>query len=139
MNIYYDFVYFLKPAAENNKDSMLENIKEEIKKKNGVLINESIPVKKNLSYPILKYRDGFFGSIKFFAEPNNIELINKMFREDKNILRFSIKKIIEKEEKVSRKKKTYNHFIKKAKPIPAKQDETDLAEIDKKLDELLGK
>lgn len=139
MNIYYDLAYFLKPAAENDRDSMLENIKEEIKKKNGVLIDESIPVKKNLSYPILKYRDGFFGSIKFFTEPDGLELINKAFLKNESILRFSIKKIIKKEETISHKKKAYNHFIKKSRPIVQKQDETQLAEIDKKLDELLGK
>lgn len=139
MNIYYDLTYFLKPIVGSDKNSAAENIKEEIKKRNGVLIDESIPVKKNLSYPVLKYKDGFLGSIKFTAEPDNIELINKTFCKNENILRFSIKKIIKKEETLSHKKKSYNHFMKKSKPIAQKQDENQLAEIDKKLDELLGK
>lgn len=139
MNIYYDLTYFLKPVTESDKNSATEDIKEEIKKRNGVLIDESIPVKKNLSYLVLKYKDGFLGSIKFTAEPDNIELINKTFRKNENILRFSIKKIIKKEETISHKKKAYNHFMKKSKPVAQKQDENQLAEIDKKIDELLGK
>lgn len=138
MNIYYDLTYFLKPAGENEINEAAEKIKEEIKKRNGVLMDENAPVKKHLSYPIKKTEDGFFGAIKFAADPEALKLLDSSLKKDQNILRFFVKKIIKKENENNYKKKPVNMFARK-KVAQKKQDETELAEIDKKLDEMFGK
>lgn len=136
MNIYYEYSYFLKPTSENEITEITEKIKEEIKKKNCVILEESQPFQKRLSYVVKKQKDGFFGTIKFITEPENVNLLNPVFKNNKDILRFFIKKIIKKSGERTGKKRSARHFIKKPKTYI--QDGTQIAEIDKKLEELLG-
>lgn len=138
MNIYYEYSYFLKSAGENEITEITEKIKEEIKKKNCVILEENPPFQKRLSYPVKKQNDGFFGTIKFVAEPENLNLLRPVFKNNKDILRFFIKKIVKKSETGIGKKRGLRHFIKKPKPKIQSQDEVKIAEIDKKLEELLG-
>jgi len=135
MNTYYDFSYFLPPDAAEAEEA-LEKIKNEIKNREGVIIEESVPSKKQLSYEIRKNKDGIFGTIKFLLNPENINLLTLKLEKDKNILRFVVRKIQKKDDARSYKKRT-KMFVKKTVP-QKKQDEKQIAEIDKKIDELLG-
>lgn len=138
MNIYYEYSYFLKPTSENEITEITEKIKEEIKKKNCVILEESHPFQKRLSYVVKKQKDGFFGTIKFIAEPENANLLVPVFKNNKDILRFFIKKIIKKSGTRNDKKRNARHFVKKLKPQTQSQNGVQIAEIDKKLEELLG-
>lgn len=130
MEVLYDFSYFLKPEAEN----AAEQIKSAIKKINGAIIEENAPFRKNLSYPILKYREGLFGSIKFSADEKNINSLNEILKKEGDILRFMLKKEVYKEIKRFHRRKT-PPSIKKEKPVSATKEQ--IADIDKKLEEIL--
>lgn len=138
MNIYYEYSYFLKSAGENEIAETAEKIKEEIKKKNCVIIEEDPAKQRRLSYPVKKQKEGFFGTIKFIAEPENANLLVPVFKNNKDILRFFIKKIIKKSGTRNDKKRNARHFVKKLKPQTQSQNGVQIAEIDKKLEELLG-
>lgn len=138
MNIYYDLTYFLKPTGENAVESVSEKIKASIKKINGVLVEELPSIKKGLSYAVRKHNDGFLCSIKFLADPKEINFINSFLKKDASVLRFLIKKVEKRENNITYKRRQPPPFIKKEKPVQ-KQDENQIAEIDKKLEELLGK
>jgi len=138
MNVYYEYSYFLKPAGENEITEATEKIKEEIKKKNCVIIEEDHVKQKRLAYPVQKQKEGFFGTIKFIAEPENVNLLTPIFKNNKDILRFFIKKIVKKSGTGVGRKRGLRNFVKKPKPKAQVQDGVQIAEIDKKLEELLG-
>lgn len=140
MNIYYDLSYFLKPANESESAEISEKIKEEIKKRKGEILEESQPRRTHLSYPINKLREGYLNSVKFISEPSVINLINSSLKSNPGVLRFFIKKIVKKEgREFSTKKKPSSPFARKGKPQKKEpQTETQIAEIDKKIEELLG-
>lgn len=134
MNTFYEFSYFLKLAAENKLEDETEKIKSEIKKNKGVIIEETPPLKKFLSYPILKHKEGLFGLIKFLTEPETINILNLNFKKNTDILRFFIKKESYKKRTSVYRKRT--PLVKKEKI--QKQTKEQISEIDKKLEEILG-
>lgn len=137
MNTYYDFSYFLRVTGENEATEKSELIKTEIKKRNGVVLEETVPLRRFLPYPIKKQKDGLFGNIKFIAEPAAIGPIQSALKMNDSVLRFLIMKVVKKENAGKIYKKRPRQFIKK-EIKPKKQDEAQIAEIDKKLEELLG-
>lgn len=136
-NTYYDFSYFLKVGNEDEIAEKSEFIKNEIKKRNGVVLEETVPLRRFLPYPIKKQKDGMFGNIKFIAEPAAISSVQSALKMDNSILRFLIMKVVKKENAGKIYKKRTRQFIKK-EIKPKKQDDAQIAEIDKKLEELLG-
>lgn len=138
MNVLYDFSCYLKPELENDFDKETDKIKSVIKKVNGVLIEESVPLKKVLSYPVLKYKEGLFFFLKFMAEPKNSEFIKTSLKKEQNILRFLLTR-----DSYNNKERTPK--ILKQKPLTEQKKQKSesttheqIEEIDKKLEEILG-
>ena len=138
MNIFYDLSYFLKPELSDKAEEAAERIKSEIKKINGVIIEENLPSRKILGYPIAKRTEGLFGVMKLSVAPESVNSLGLGLKKNADILRFLISKEIYKETAPVRKKKP--SLLAKKEKI-TKQDKIDkdkVVEIDKKLDEILG-
>ena len=136
MNAFYDFSYFLKPVAENEIPDETEKIKSEIKKINGIIIEEALPERRALSYPILKHKDGLFGSIKFTAEPESLNLFNLNLKKNAGIIRFMVKKEVFKTAAPVYKKRV--SVSPRKEKITPQESKKQIAEIDKKLEEILN-
>lgn len=137
MNVLYDFSCFLKPELEENFDKETDKIKSLIKKTNGVIIEESVPAKKILNYPILKYKEGLFFFMKFLAEAKTIPLLKTSLSKEDGILRFLLTRDYYKEMAPKILKHKMAAPQKKEKIEPAVTEEQ-IEEIDKKLEEILG-
>jgi len=68
-------------------ENKAKEIESAIQKNEGVIIKQSNPVAKTLSYQIKKHASGFFGVIEFQLEQNKLEEIQLMLRKDKKFAR----------------------------------------------------
>ncbi len=136
MNVLYDFSCFLKPEFIDNFDKETDKIKSIIKKANGVVIEESVPAKKILNYPILKYGEGLFFFVKFLVEAKNMPIIKTSLDKEDSVLRFLITRDSYKETAPKILKRRTAVSQKKEKVESATEEQ--IEEIDKKLEEILG-
>ena len=104
-----------------------------IEKERGIVATQNQPARKVLSYLVDKEKEGWWGWIKFMAKPEALAAIEKSLKNDsKKIMRFAIFKVNKDEmsERPARKRRIIQ--------TPSAQ-KSDIAEIDKKLEEILGK
>ena len=134
----YNFSYFLKLVPEGNSEDAAEKIRSALKKIDGAIIEEILPSKKTLSYPVSKCAEGLFGSIKFSAEAKEINSLTEFLNKEPNVLRFMVKKDIYRETPISYRKRKPSFSFVSPKQRPAPRTKEQIAEIDKKLEEILG-
>lgn len=126
----YEIYYILKDMPDEELTGALEQVRKYIEEKSGRSLDESRLTKRRLSYPIYKHGEGVFGNMKFFLKPEDLqELSGKLNREEK-LIRHMITAIHAPGPESIRK-------IRKIKRVPEKKA-TDMKEIDKKLEEILG-
>jgi len=126
-----------------------------------VILKQSNPIAKTLSYPIKKHASGFFGVLEFQLEPEKLPELKEIVEKDGKIVRnmITIKKpaMLRKERRTrsafqaklppeeypafETKQKEEIESIKNEKPAAAKEagkEKVELKDIEQKLDELLG-
>ncbi len=126
----YELAYLLRNEPEEALKPVTEKIREYIEKKNGRSFEEASLGRRRFSYPIHKENEGFFGHLKFFIKAEDLAGLEEILKREKNILRYLLTKIKRLETEVR------PHLRKIRKPVEKKA--VDLAEIDKKLEEILG-
>lgn len=126
----YEISYLLRPESEEVLHENIEKIKKYLADKNGRIVNEPRNEKKQIAYPLKKEAAAVFGSFKFFLKPEEISELEAMLKRDKNFLRYMITAGKKKDLEVETR-------VKKVRRIPEKKA-ADIAEIDKKLEEILG-
>lgn len=102
-----------------------------VEKEHGIIAGQNQPSRKALSYDVDGEKEGWWGWIKFMTKPETINSIEQALKANSKILRFAIFKINKSDmaERAPRKKRIIQS-------PPAER--TDIAEIDKKLEEILG-
>lgn len=163
----YEISFWISPdLKEKEIKDYVNQIKKIIQDFNGKIKKELNPVKKKLAYEINKKSFGYFGTIYFYLNPNDIKILDKKIKSEKNILRFLIIKIskfhlkaVESQISIGQSKSIKKTTIKeglkqkttkekmvslkpeKEKPSEKspKKEEIKLKELDKKLEEILGK
>ncbi len=149
----YEIGYLLKSDLKDEELLAFSNeLKEEISKKSGLVLSEGRNKRENLSYPISKETTAFFNWIKFnLPKTDVIKEISSHLEKQTSVLRFLTIKSSE-EEKIkpftprtfikkprldsNKIEKEETTITKKSEPIKEKVKEE---EIDKKIEELLGK
>ena len=128
----YEIGYLLSPLIPEEKlDEEISILRKIIEDKQGFIMSEARPKIQKLAYPIKKLETAYFGWIKFTATPSSLPEIKSP-----QIIRFLITEIIKETLTPHPAKK----IIKKKKiMIPEMKEEVKFEEIDKKLEELLGK
>lgn len=124
---YYQLAYLISPQLSKEEIKKVEEeIKELFKKEEGIIDRVETPLKRSLFYPIKKFKEAFLGSCYFFLEPEKIKVLEKKLKEKKEILRFLI---------VSEKAPKKIPILKKLE----KPKKVELKELEKKLEEILGR
>jgi len=151
----YELVCILSPKLE---ESDLENIKKEIEQiinTSGGTVNFKEAKKHDLAYPINKQGQGIYLASQVSVPPEKVASVSKELKLNKQVLRHLITQfpVIKPEAEKPKPKRTIKKPIvatavtneqieaeKEKKPSVAKapRDKTELEEIDKKLDEIIG-
>jgi len=127
---FYELTYLISPEVSKDElRELREKINSIIQKEGGVLNEASLPMKRDLAYPIQKQKEAFFINLNFYFEPEKMKNLEKELKSEKKILRYlilattPIKVPLAKERKMSK---------------PKKPKKVELKEIEKKLEEILG-
>lgn len=126
----YEISYLASADDEQAAAGNTALITDVIEKKHGIIANQIQPLRKVLEYPINKEREAWLGYIRFVAKPENISEIKTNIKKNEKILRFALFRAGKAEsiEKPKRKKVS----------VQTPEEKTSIAEIDKKLEEMLG-
>lgn len=159
----YELTYIISPEITSQEaESKAKEIESLIQSKEGVIIKQSTPVAKTLSYQIQKRASGFLGIIEFQLEPEHLIEIKKTLAKDGSVVRNMITiKTTPKVHKERRTKKAPSTLIEKVfgidrkesekteyktaeeeKPAsaktPAGKEKVELKDIEQQLEEILG-
>ncbi len=128
MERFYELTYLVSAKLEQKEvESIIQKVKDIIKKLEGKIYEELPFYKVRLGYPINKEEEAYLVSFDLFLPAQNVESLKKEVEQEKNILRHIIfkKKAPKEEAKISEEKK------------PQKPKKVELEELDKKLEEIL--
>jgi small subunit ribosomal protein S6 len=154
----YQLTYLLSPLLEQKK---LEEISQKIKKwiieKGGSFSekeNLSTGFKKNLAYPLKKYRQAFYFNLNFLLASQLINQLSEQLNLEKDILRHFIitkqkikskpiqeaidHKIVDRIEPLVAKEIPLSKKSTQEKTPPEKKEKVKIEELDKKLEEILN-
>jgi small subunit ribosomal protein S6 len=140
----YELIFIISPQLEG---ADLDKLKDEISgtvTQLGGTIGFKESEKRILAYPINKQGQGIFLITQVLVSPENLANLSKQFKINKQILRHIISQLETRKPKTEKpriipkitKPKKAIGFTKPIKEKPA--GETELEEIDKKLDEIIG-
>lgn len=147
----YEIGYHLMPIlSEEEVSKELSKIHSLLSENEASLIAESAPTMRQLSYAIgkkietkiNKFSKAYFGWIKFETQKSKIEMINKVVKENQNILRFIIVKTIRDNTLYVPKAPVFkkeNHSEEKENKNKEETEKPEISEteIDKSIDELI--
>lgn len=146
----YELTYIVSPEITSEEaEAKAKEVESAIQSREGVILKQSNPVAKTLSYPIKKRASGFFGVLEFQLEPEKLIEIKEMLEKDGKIVRHMvIIKLPQKPRKERRskpapafeieKKIEMEPAIKEEKQVKVQKEKVELKDIEQKLDELLG-
>jgi len=144
----YELTYIISPEITSEEaEAKSKEVASAIIGKEGVVVMQSNPSAKTLSYPIKKSASGFFGVLEFQLEPEKMLEVEKMLDKDSKIVRHMV--LIKKPIKIVKQRRTRPA----AKEMPVsvgEKEETvkqtkkeekpkvELKDIEQTLDEILG-
>jgi len=138
----YELTYIITPEiASEEAEAKAREIESLIQAKEGVILAQSNPSAKALSYPIKGRASGFFGAIEFQMEPENLAQIKETLSKDGNIVRHMV--IIKEAQRArkiraSKAKPAENLEDLSMKSKEKEKEKVELKDIEQKLDEILG-
>lgn len=148
----YEISFWLNPdlKEEEAQTAYLQKIKDSISEFSGEVIKEQTVQKKKLAYPIKKAKQGYFGHMFFNLNPQNLKSLDKKLKLDDHILRYLIiiidnnylafmkRQEEEVKEKFQRIIQPSEGHGQDRKRVKSEEKEKVEAEIEKKLEEILG-
>lgn len=116
----YELTYIISPDITSEEaEAKGKEIESLILSKEGTILKQSNPIAKTLSYPIKNNASGFFGFLEFQLEPEQL---------------LELKKIIEKDEKITRNMVTIKEATMMKKERRTRKKITPIFEIENKPD-----
>ena len=151
----YELTYFLSPSlAEKEVQNSSEKIINFIQDKRGVITEIRDQKRIFFSYPIKKEREGYLVSLNFYFDPKELTSLKNEITTDNQILRslILVKKVIKRPTtlqglpKIKKIETSFSAPADTAKEISPKssgrermkKEKVELAEIEQKLEEILG-
>lgn len=139
----YELAYLLSPAvAEEEVLVVSGKLARMIEDAGGMIRHQETPQKRKLAFLVKKERNGYFGWTTFTAATEAIGALEKTLKAAENLLRH----IIVAEKEIVQPVRTFMPrplITPRTRPpaVPAERPEEklDLEELDKKLEEILGK
>lgn len=127
----YELSYLLKAESEEETDTANEIARTYIESGKGMILETSKPFKRHLAYTIKKAGEAYFGSLKFCLSAKDVHGLEELLKHEKRILR-AIITLSPRVETVARVRREIRP------PKPEEKPATDIASIDKRLEEILG-
>lgn len=127
----YEIIYLARSGDEQGAAEQAAAVSGFIENEHGMIVSQTPPSRKELSYPVDDLKEGWFGWIKFMLKPESIAAVEEKIKKTKNVLRFAVFKTSKAEMAPAPRRKR--------KIVQTPVQKSDIAEIDKKLEEMLGK
>ena len=154
----YELTYIVSPEITSEEaGAKAKEIEFVIQNKEGIILKQSNPIAKTLSYPIKKRASGFLGVLEFQLEPEKLIELKEIIVKDGKIVRHMviIKEAVRiRKERGNRgisrtkpepafgiKQKTEAEITKEEKPVSTKtlgKEKVESKDIEQELDEILG-
>jgi small subunit ribosomal protein S6 len=134
----YELGYLLSPLLPEEKlDEEISLLRKAIEDQKGFIMAEARPKMQKLAYLVKKLENAYWGWIKFSVSPESIGVIKNSLEKLKDkVIRF----LITETAKETLAPAPVKRLIRKKKEIVSEiKKDANLEEIDKKLEELLGK
>ncbi len=139
----YELAYLLSPAiAEEEVLVWAGKLAKIIEDAGGIVRHQESPTKRKLAFEIKKERNAYFGWTTFTTAAETINTLEKKLKNAENVLRH----MIVAEEEVIQSARIFTPrpaVLPRSKPAPVapekSEEKLDLEELDKKLEEILGK
>ena len=146
--LFYELNLLISPNfSEAEISSFIEKTEEELQKY-GKIVSDKKAERKKLAYPVEKQIESWFYFLSLYPNAQDkkelLDSVEKMLKEDKDIIRFLIiKKDTKKTEAPAKPMRTRPAKIEKASEEPAAEErprkpKAQLEDIGQKLDEMLG-
>ncbi len=86
---YYELLYVLQPTmSEEDLNKFINEVGERIKAEGGEIFKNELWQKRNLAYPIKKFRQGYYVLVHYKAEPTVPKKIEDYLRIKEVVLRW---------------------------------------------------
>jgi len=125
----YEILLVIEPGSEEEVRELFGHLRKYIEDKNGMAGDEPRLTKKHLSYPIRKKSEAYVVPLTFFLREEALPEFKEFLAQQKQILRFLL---VRREVLEARGRPT------PSRARPQEKKALELAEIDKKLEEILG-
>lgn len=145
----YEIAYLISPdIAEDEVFGEAGKITGFIQDAHGLVGRIEEPKKRQLAYPIRKLKSGYFGWTVFSVAPEKLADIGKRVGAEKNIIRFLVVEEVKRPAYEPRPHRPRSERpaappIGDVKPFvpqaPKEEDKAKIEELDKRLEEILGK
>ena len=146
----YEIAYLINPdIPEDEVFGQAGKITAAIQDVQGLVGRIEEPKKRRLAYPIAKHRDAYFGWTTFSVAPERPAEIEKRIKAEENIIRFLIVEEVKRpafEFRPPRPRRAPRAAAPRwgeIKPFvpaaPKEEDKAKIEELDKRLEEILGK
>jgi len=131
----YELTYLISPdLSEEELKIFPEKIDSFLQEEGGKSEGLKLPIKKRLAYPIKKKNEGYWGTLNFYLSPEKLESFEKKLKKEPKILRYLLLR-----ERLPKKIEILRIRPKAKAPKVKKEKKVELKEIEKKLEEILGK
>ena len=101
----YELTYIISPEITSEEaEAKAKEFESAIKNKEGIILKQSIPAAKTLSYPVKNRPSGFLGVLEFQLEPEKLLELKETISKDASIVRHMI--MIKKAEKLRKERRT---------------------------------
>jgi ribosomal protein S6 len=129
---YYDLSCLILPEIKIEKaNKITEEIISFLEKQGAILDRTKGASKITLAYPIAEKTSAYFSCLTFFSKPEIIKKLKEKLNKTEEILRFLI---------FTKKKKAPPSLKPKVvKTLPKKEEKVALKDLEKKLEEIIGK
>ena len=139
----YELAYLLSPAVpEEEVLTWAGKFAKLIEDVGGMVRHQETPQKRKLAFLVKKERNGYFGWTTFTAAPEAIGALEKTLKAVENLLRHIIvaeKEIIQPVRTFMPRPIITPRTRPPVVPVERPEEKLDLEELDKKLEEILGK
>lgn len=144
----YEIAYLISPdVAEDEVFGEAGKITGFIQDAHGLVGHIEEPRARRLAYPMKKFRNAYFGWMSFTATPERIADLEKRVRAEKSVIRFFISEEVKRPAAHARPMREMRRApresledVKPFEPQAAKEeDKVKIEELDKRLEEILGK
>lgn len=146
----YEAAYLISPeVAEEEVFGEAGKITSFIQDAHGLVGRIEEPKKRKLAYPVQKLQNAYFGWTTFAIAPEKLADIDKKIKAEKNIIRYLIaeevkRPVVEFRPRPARPlRPAPAPRLEEVKPFvpqaPKEEDRAKIEELDKKLEEILGK